>query len=160
MVNAVRVRCPTCHRAEVWAGPTPTVELPGGARKPAVHPEIASWRILAAARAGETGPVVAECPVCGLPMVAEKGADLPFVPWTLHTKAGDVLVTADRIDGATDAAALTARLEQDYGWKLEIKPLSFLFQGGLVVFGALPIFLLWVWAVVFTSWFLINFFRS
>lgn len=154
----MNVRCPTCHRRETWSGPDDTVQQPGGSRRPSEHPEIVAWKILKRSRAGELGPMVGPCPVCGLPMVGDPGAPTPSLAWTLNLPDGPVRVEHDALHGAPDEAALEARLEKAYGWKLEIKPGAFLFQTFVISASAIPIFLLWVWACVFTFYFITNVF--
>ncbi len=152
------VRCATCLRAERWTGADRAVEVAGGRRRPAEHPELAAWRVLRGALEGRTGPVVAACAGCGQPMVAG-GSGPAAIRWTLALPDGEVVVG----DGlALDGAPATpdeveARLVAAYGERVE--PARAAFSAVALTAMAVP-FALWGVALFVVLWFLYNVLRG
>lgn len=151
-----RVRCAGCHREERWDEVGRHVLIPGGHRRPAEAQPLAAWRIVARSLAGELGPVVAECPACGLPMTAEPGSALPTWSWRFDLPDGPVTADAGVLVPPTSPEALTARLEELHRRPWEFRPATWAFQGGVIGLMGVPI-LLWIFGMIFTAFFLINY---
>ncbi len=156
---SVSVSCPTCHRQEVWTDGVRAVILPGGARRPAEHRELAAYRVVARSRAGDLGPIVGPCPACGGPLTASAGAALPVVPWRFRLPTGEAQVDAMGTHGAADFDDLGAQLEAAYAARWQVAPGRLAFQLFVIPLALVPV-LVWMWSVVFTTWFLSNFFRG
>jgi hypothetical protein len=144
----------SCHRVEAWDAAGHHVRVPGGQRRPVEHPQLAAWRVVARSLAGELGPIVGECAGCGLPLTAEPGSDLPGWSWQFDLPEGPVTVLDGRFVPPTDD--LGGRLERLHrrGWN--IRPATWLFQGSLMTLMLAPL-ALWVFAVVYVSFFLVNY---
>lgn len=114
----ITAHCPTCHYRARWdtdRGEAVEVLQVGGSRRPAVPEALAVWRIWRASRAGQTGPVVASCPACALPLLTNNASAPIDAPHTLTTPLGLVQIGADTLtlDGEpTHADALDAQLER------------------------------------------------
>ncbi|MCB9673749.1 MAG: hypothetical protein H6737_01455 [Alphaproteobacteria bacterium] len=146
--------CPVCHRRERWDGGERHVEMEGGRRNPPVHPVLQAWRTCREAR--EAGRVVVGRCVCGQPLVAEAGT---WMPWTLDTPKGPVVVRADgqsEAGGEIETERLDARLYAGLGPKIEIKPGLFVFQSTMMLSIVAPA-LLWLAALFVVIVFLIGF---
>lgn len=149
-----RVYCPTCLHEQRWSGDTHEVTNAGGKRRPHNHPQLAAWRVILNARNG--GPaVVAACP-CGLPLVGDPGAS---IPWQLALPDGAINVAAVLTgpSGALTEAEVTAALESAY--RERIKPMQAVFQTAVLTPMILP-FVLWGLMLWTTAYFLYNAFMS
>ena len=82
------VSCPTCFRREQWNDGDTTVLLPGGQRRPVVHPVVAAWDSITRAEKDDLH-VVGTC-VCGQPLVADLST--PSRGYSLHLPSGDVSI--------------------------------------------------------------------
>jgi hypothetical protein len=157
MSESVTIRCPSCHRRERWTDGLHEVESPGGARRPTVHPELAAWRTVLAARRGQTDPVVGRCAGCEQPMIGPAEA----VPWTIHTPQG-ALVVDGVISGPKGEMSLGDAdfwVEEQLREQLEIRPALWLFQATVLSTMVVP-FLLWVTAMVCFMTFILNYGRG
>lgn len=148
------VRCRVCHRVEQWsADGTRTVRTEGGGRRPP-SPERATFEVLAASARGELGPVVARCPACGAPLVADGAA--VRIPWTLPTPQGPI-VLAD--DGTMSPPPEVAERWVAESWPVVVEEDSKafrLFRSSLVMMMLAPV-AVWLLAVFFVVLFLSNF---
>jgi hypothetical protein len=182
----VIVTCRSCHRVEerpessAPAGSGVVVRAPGGLRRAPV-PERAALETLLASARGEVGPVVAACPACGLPMVAEGPAPSGSTPSSLGAAAVGAAVGAaaaggaDRIPWVIGLVRFEADgrvvgpegpLSQEEAERLldRVLPRSApvetpgfgLFQGSLLVFMLAPL-AVWLFSIVFVSVFLYRF---
>lgn len=155
--------CPTCHYRARWdtdLGAAVEVLQVGGSRQPAVPEALAAWRIWRASRAGQTGPVVASCPACALPLLADDASAPTDAPHTLTTPLGRVQIGADTLtlDGEpTDADALDAQLERALGPRLrasDVLAVQNVFGlAFLTILGTVAV--LWVFAALFLVRFVI-----
>ena len=127
------VRCPSCFRLESWhpepeGGFRRAVQTEGGGRRPAVHPSLAAWRLLAAARSGGAERVVAACPACDLPLVTESDALPAIAEWTLDNDLGTFTVPMNGPvtgpDGEMTDEALSQLLERRYDERLRLSELE------------------------------------
>ncbi len=134
-----------------------TVLAEGGARRPAVHPELAAWRVVRASLHGQDGVVVGPCPACGQPLVADGPAER--APWTVRVPTGDVVIGADGQIAGLSLAQADERVVAAYptGFVLaDVKPGVALFQGSLLTLMLFPL-LVWVAAAFIVVLFLANF---
>ena len=145
------VDCGSCHRRERWASGRVDVILPGGQRRPTVHPTWNAWRILKRVRHGDLGPVVGACSACGQPLVAS-GPALALPEWMLETPLGNVAVGAELEDpnGTMSEEDVDRFLEGQFrqSWARHLETESW-FGGvaGILLF-AVPFFL-WLVAMSF-----------
>ncbi len=148
------ILCPSCHRRERWEDNDRSVESPGGARLPTVHPELAAWRTVLAAYRGETEPVVAACSECHQPMIGPE----PAIPWTIRTPQGDLLVAGDLSgpDGPMSEADADFWVEEQLREKLDAKPGLWLFQASVLSTMLVPM-ALWIFAIVCFFTFVLRF---
>jgi len=79
------LRCPTCF----YETQGDRVLQTGGARKPNVVPELASWRVFYGALSGQTGPVAGPCPACQLPLV-HLNSHAPSQIWAIALPEGEL----------------------------------------------------------------------
>ncbi len=97
------VRCCCCHRVEDWSDDTVTVRVPGGGRRPALHPARTAWDgFLQGREAGEA--VVGRCAACDMPLLS---ADPEAVgqPYRIALPGG-ALTVGPEIVGPTGALSV------------------------------------------------------
>ncbi|MFT4624787.1 MAG: hypothetical protein ACI8PZ_003450 [Myxococcota bacterium] len=141
---------------EQWESGERVVQVEGGSRRPAVHPDLAAWHTVRGALAGDTGAVVAECPACAQPMVADEGGQ--WLDWPLQTPDGAVMIRAGTLPANHSIAALDSALDAAWAERFDlraVRPGRALFQGGLLTLILVPI-ALWVIAVGVVSLFLFS----
>lgn len=96
MSAVAQVRCASCHRVERWEEGVVHVELPGGSRRPAAAAPRVAFEALAAHLAGEQGPPVGRCSVCGQPLMLVQG-EAPVIDWVVPLPDGEVTFSEGRL---------------------------------------------------------------
>ena len=151
----MKVRCKLCHRVELWSAEgSRAVEVVGGRRRiPA--PERATFEVLAGSVEGELGPVVAACPACAGPMIADGAAKR--IPWTIETPRGPIVFGASGTVASPEGPSLDAAralIGELYPRPRDpLAPVTSAFGGSLVLMMLAPVSV-WLMAVFFVVLFL------